>query len=1347
MFIAKTKQIIAIATGVAMVALILPGYASAADPQPTLQFACALKSNGLLRYVTGLNDCRTKQEIPVTVVPGPTNLCIKPDGSVRFVNNPSDCGSGPPLNRGTPLTLPSSTPAYFCAKIGSGVLRYVANPTSCRSDEIALAVANHSPTDIALSNASVPENQPVGTSVGTFGATDPDPSPSFTFALVAGTGSTDNASFTIVGTTLKTAATFDFETKSLYSIRVRVSDGLGGIYEEVFAISVSDVVENAPPTDVALSNASVAENLAVGSAVGTLSSTDPTAGETFTYTLVVGTGSSDNAKFQISGATLQTNAVLDFEAGSTLSVRIRTTDASGGIFEKAFSITVTNANDAPTNIALSNASVSEASAVGTTVGTLSASDQDVSDTHTFTLVAGTGSTDNTKFQIVANALKTNAVLDFETAPNLSVRVRADDGNGGLFEKAFAITVTDAAENSPPTDITLTPSSVAENQPLGTSVGTLAAVDVDAGQTHTFSLQLSGCAGSYPDSSSFTVVGTALKTAASFNFEVKNSYTVCLRATDNGSPVESFDKVITISVTNQNDAPVGVQDDYSGAIGNTLAVLGVSGTGPHVVLTGNVLLQNDTDEDVPAQPLTVVAATVASTGGGTVTINANGSFTYLPGVADKNLLNDSFTYQVTDGIATVNGTATVDVANVLVWYANSALGSNGDGRSSSPFNSLSSLQGGADPDDVGDLIFLYQGSYAGGLVLEDSQQLLGQPEGLVVNNGIGNVTLVAVGGTNPTITNASGNGITLAQDNTVKRVNVASTSGDGISGIGVNTATIGPDITISGTTGDGIDLNGGNGTIDVGAALQNTGGEQVRVAGRSGGTTSFTGAISGTGTGVLLSVNAGATINFSGGVALSTGSSDAFAASGGGTVSVSGPANTLATTTGAALSVVNTGIGAAGLTFRSVSSSGAATGIILNGTGSSGGLTVTGTGSAGTGGVIQNGATGISLTNTTNPSFSWMQINDHSDFAIRGTSVVGFVLADSVINGTNGSDPGADEGAVRFTELTGTATVTNSAVGGGVENNFTVINTTGSLNRITVNGSTFGSMSATTGDHALLIESQGTAVINSTVTNNTFTAARGTHINRVLNSSMPSDTVITGNIISNAGVAPVSGGGAAIRVVGGNNTGINASATFNVANNTMQDSLGTAIAVNKLGGTGVFSGSITGNTIGVAATANSGSSQGSGIFMLTDGGGSYTATVTGNTVRQYGNYGIILQTGGSGTIGSGTLKATVTGNVVTNPGTLVFAKNGIHLNAGVTVGDTYGVCLALTSNAITGTSTDGGTDFRLRQRQSTTVALPGYGGANNDLAAVVAFVQANNGGSPSGAATVSGSGGGFVGTAC
>ncbi|MFN8494187.1 MAG: hypothetical protein U0350_41695 [Caldilineaceae bacterium] len=68
---------------------------------------------------------------------------------------------------------------------------------------------------------------------------------------------------------------------------------------------------NNPPTAITLDNNRVGENSAVGTPVGLFSSTDLDAGDTFTYTLVSGTGSDDNASFSISGRTLNTRASFD----------------------------------------------------------------------------------------------------------------------------------------------------------------------------------------------------------------------------------------------------------------------------------------------------------------------------------------------------------------------------------------------------------------------------------------------------------------------------------------------------------------------------------------------------------------------------------------------------------------------------------------------------------------------------------------------------------------------------------------------------------------------------------------------------------------------------------------------------------------------------------------------------------------------------------------------------------------------------------------------------------------------------------------------------------------------------
>ncbi|SFI09369.1 cadherin repeat domain-containing protein [Planctomicrobium piriforme] len=107
-------------------------------------------------------------------------------------------------------------------------------------------------------------------------------------------------------------------------------------------------VVNQAPTNITLSNSSVAENQGYGTLVGNLSAIDPNFGDTFTYVLVSGTGSTDNSKFVIdNGNQLKTTVTLDYETTPTCSIRVRVTDAGGLTYEKILTITVVDGNEPP----------------------------------------------------------------------------------------------------------------------------------------------------------------------------------------------------------------------------------------------------------------------------------------------------------------------------------------------------------------------------------------------------------------------------------------------------------------------------------------------------------------------------------------------------------------------------------------------------------------------------------------------------------------------------------------------------------------------------------------------------------------------------------------------------------------------------------------------------------------------------------------------------------------------------------------------------------------------------------------------------------------------------------------
>jgi hypothetical protein len=308
---------------------------------------------------------------------------------------------------------------------------------------VSVTDVNESPADIALSTSSIAENAAAGSLVGRFSTADLDAGDTFAYSLVSGSGAADNASFTISGSQLQAANSFDFETKNSYSIRVRSTDQGGLFAEKVFVISVANV--NEAPAELTLSATIVAENSAIGTAVGTFSTADVDAASTFTYALVSGAGSAGNAFFTINGDGLQTAAILNHETKSSYSIRVRSTDQGGLFTEKVFSVSVANMNKAPTDITLSAASVAENSAVGAAVGTFTTIDPNPGGNFTYALVSGTGSADNHRFMINGDQLQAKESFDYEKLRHFTIRVESADSRGLRFSKVLQINVTNVAE--------------------------------------------------------------------------------------------------------------------------------------------------------------------------------------------------------------------------------------------------------------------------------------------------------------------------------------------------------------------------------------------------------------------------------------------------------------------------------------------------------------------------------------------------------------------------------------------------------------------------------------------------------------------------------------------------------------------------------------------------------------------------------------------------------------------------------------------------------------------------------------------------------------------------------------
>ena len=373
--------------------------------------------------------------------------------------------------------------------------------------------------------------------------TDVDVGDSLTYAASLADGSPlpswlsfDPATQTFSGTPLN-------EDVGALSIRVTATDTAGACASQDFTVTVNNT--NDAPVITSSGAASFAEN-ATGT-VYTAAATDVDVGTTLAYSI----SGADAALFDIDATTgvvtfkSSPNYEAPADAGGD-NVYDITVGASDGIVTttKDVAISVSNVNEAPT--ITSGAAVSFAERATGAVYTVAATDQDAGATLTYSLTG----TDAARFNINA----TTGVITFKSTPNYEaptdagknnvydVTVRASDGTN-ITTKDVAITVTNV--NEAPVITSAATASFAEN---GTgTVYTVAATDVDAGTTLTYSL-----AGT--DASKFNIDATTgvvtFKTSPNYEAPIdsgaNNVYNVTVRASD-GALTTS--KAVAITVTN------------------------------------------------------------------------------------------------------------------------------------------------------------------------------------------------------------------------------------------------------------------------------------------------------------------------------------------------------------------------------------------------------------------------------------------------------------------------------------------------------------------------------------------------------------------------------------------------------------------------------------------------------------------------------------------------------------------------------------------------------------------------------------------------------------------------------
>ena len=291
-------------------------------------------------------------------------------------------------------------------------------------------------TEGASTTRTIAENTAAGVNIGTAVAATDANNDTLTYTL----GGTDAASFSISSSTgqLQTKSALDYETKTVYTVTVTVSDGT--LTDSItVTINITDVAETPANTGVC----QVGDVLAPGE-----SCTYPSTAATFS----VHNNGNGQFLFFTSGSNLNIkNTVINGQSYTLVANKL----ASGSwkIEEIADSAAPATTNTAPvfTEGASTTRTIAENTAAGVNIGTAVAATDADNDTLTYTL----GGTDASAFDIgsTTGQLRTRATLDYETKRAYNVAVSVSDGT---LTDSITVTINVTDVNDTTIVSTLTP---------------------------------------------------------------------------------------------------------------------------------------------------------------------------------------------------------------------------------------------------------------------------------------------------------------------------------------------------------------------------------------------------------------------------------------------------------------------------------------------------------------------------------------------------------------------------------------------------------------------------------------------------------------------------------------------------------------------------------------------------------------------------------------------------------------------------------------------------------------------------------------------------------------------------
>ena len=477
-------------------------------------------------------------------------------------------------------------------------------------------------------SAEVDENLASGSTVLKLTATDQDASDSLSYSI-AGTNS-GHFAVSSIGL-ITTTQVLDYESVSSYSLNISVSDGSTSV-TEALSVTVKDT-NDSPAFNSAPYTVTVPENN-VSATVYTLSATDTDSSDTLEYFLS-GVGSGDFSILSSTGL-VSLSSALDYERKSSYVFSVIVRDGNGGHATSSLTVTVSDENDSPDFIGTPySASLDEDVPIGTTVLQVSATDQDTSDTLTYSLAGN----HNSDFSIGSNSgiITTAVALDYEAISSYSLTVSVTDGTVTVTQ-ALSISVTD--KNDAPAFTAAPYSLTVQENTTSNSLLTVSATDQDTADTLNFLLLGSGS-----EFFSIHLTSGVVSLTTVLDYEVTSLYTLTVRVSDSNGGVVTTS--LTVTVSDANDSPQFLGIPYSATVSENLPI------------ATDVIKISAFDADGGDS----LSYSLSGTNSGHFQISSSSGLVETTQVLDYETINYySLTVSVSDGSVSISTSLTLSVSN-------------------------------------------------------------------------------------------------------------------------------------------------------------------------------------------------------------------------------------------------------------------------------------------------------------------------------------------------------------------------------------------------------------------------------------------------------------------------------------------------------------------------------------------------------------------------------------------------------------------------------------------------------------------------------------------------------------